>query len=191
MYKLFRGVKKKQFNKIGSVKKHNIEYTSISDNLDLAKNIYTFDELKKKLANKIDYKKLHEFQMYIGQLGERYVYDNERLRLRSTKYEELVDISPSSRPGEGYDILSFDKNGDEIYIEVKTESGYGNDFYLTETEFKTAKRLIMEGKNYVIYRVHNILAKNKEEIKVETIGDIFNNEKYQFRPYVWKISMVK
>jgi hypothetical protein len=40
----------------------------------------------------------------------------------------------------GYDILSFTKNGDPIHIEVKaTQKEEAENFFITDTELETAK----------------------------------------------------
>jgi len=58
-----------------------------------------------------------------------------------------------AKDGEGYDILSFDENGNEICIEVKTTKGNEKTpFYLSQNE-----KLFFE-KNfnkYMIYRLYN------------------------------------
>ena len=54
--------------------------------------------------------------------------------------------------GLGYDILSYEKNGEKKYIEVKTTSGNCNtDFFVTKSELKRSK----SEKNYYLYRVYN------------------------------------
>lgn len=82
--------------------------------------------------------------------------------------------------------------GNELYIEVKTEAGTkDNNFYISQNEINTGKSLIEQGKNYLIYRVHNVLAKDKKDIKVEIIKNIFNNENYEFESCLWKVSKNK
>jgi len=50
----------------------------------------------------------------------------------------------------GYDILSYDEQGNEKCIEVKTSvKSYTADFFLTENEMNKIKKL----DNYFIYRV--------------------------------------
>lgn len=129
--------------------------------------------------------------MEIGKLGEAYVYDLERKNLSGTKYQERVDNTPAMNPNNGYDIVSFDKNtGEEVYIEVKTEVSDGNDFFITANELSTAKQLLSENKKYLLYRVHNILAKDKEEISYEIIENILNSKEYNLIEHVWKVFKV-
>ena len=63
--------------------------------------------------------------------------------------------------GEGYDILSFDLAGDEKWIEVKSTSGSGYVFEMSENEWEKAKR---GGYKYYIYRVTRV--RTKPQIKI-------------------------
>lgn len=182
---------KKNFNyEINEIKNIKIKTDKIENNIAISSIIYTFDELRSKFFNKkIDYLKLHEFQIEIGKLGEAYVYDFEREKLKKTKYLELVDNTPAKDGSNGFDILSYDLEGNKLYIEVKTEAGLNdNDFYMSENEINTGKKLIKDGEKYIIYRVHNVLAENKKDIKIEIVEDVFNNSDYNFKECLWKVS---
>ncbi len=159
---------------------------SLNNTMVVSPLFYTFDEYKKMLNKNIDYKKLHEYQMHIGDLGEAFVLDYEYEKLKDTEYfERIIDVSKDSE--KGYDILSYDKMGIELYIEVKTSTNIDEDFYMTEHERNIAKQLYELGKKYLIYRVENILADNKEDIILTIIDDVFNSDKYCFYPYQWRI----
>lgn len=182
---------KKNFNyEINEIKNIEIKTDKIENNIAISSIIYTFDELRSKFFNKkIDYLKLHEFQIEMGKLGEAYVYDFEREKLKKTKYLELVDNTPAKDGSNGFDILSYDLEGNKLYIEVKTEAGLNdNDFYMSENEINTGKELIRNGEKYIVYRVHNVLAENKKDIKIEIVEDIFNNSEYNFKECLWKVS---
>jgi len=180
-------LKKNSNLKVEPIISQNIEGMSIKDDINISSIIYTFDELRKKLSPEFDYLKLHKFQMEIGKLGEAYVYDLERKNLAGTKYQDMVDNTPAKNPSNGYDILSYDRNGNELYIEVKTEASNENDFYITANELCTARQLQSEGKKYLIYRVHNILAKDKNDITVDVIDNIINNKEYKLMPHIFKV----
>ena len=53
----------------------------------------------------------------------------------------------------GYDIVSYDINGNKKYIEVKSSTGSSNKFYLSKNEIEVARKY---GENYFIYKVNNI-----------------------------------
>lgn len=151
-------------------------------------NPNTFEELKKKMCKNVDYLGLHKYQMEIGELGEAYVYDLEFEKLKGTIYQRMIDKEKAKDNSNGYDILSYERDGTELHIEVKTTAGLDKDFFITETELKTAETMKLHGKKYVIYRVENILTSNKEEIRCELVTDITNNHMYDLQPRTWVVS---
>lgn len=108
-----------------------------------------------KAKKKIDYKKKATQSALIGNVGEEYVLQYERHRL--AKFPELVKkIEWVSQADDtlGYDIKSFEENGEPRYIEVKSTTGAANtDFYMSMYEVKKAEEL---GPAYRIYRVFNL-----------------------------------
>lgn len=98
-----------------------------------------------------------------GYLGEEFVLNYERNRLQKLNLVSLADqvkwISQESA-SEGYDILSFEEDGSERWIEVKSTSGRGNIFEMSNNEWETA---VEAGNKYYIYRVTDV--KNKPQIK--------------------------
>lgn len=173
--------------KVDLIENITLEEENITENINISSIIFTFDELKKKLNINIDYLKLHEFQIQIGKLGEAFVYDQEKLKLLSTKYEDMIDNTFSLNPENGFDIFSYERNGIELYIEVKTSVGTDNEFYISDHELKIAKELLSQNKRYVIYRVTNILAKDKNDIKIDKVYDIFDSEKYAIIANEYKV----
>lgn len=61
-------------------------------------------------------------------------------------------VSKVEGDGLGYDILSYDREGNEIYIEVKTTSGDEEcSFYITDIELQKS---VVSSENYYLYRVY-------------------------------------
>ncbi|WP_372999120.1 DUF3883 domain-containing protein [Lutispora sp.] len=181
---------KKKFNyNLTDLEEIKINRTKIGDEIEKSAILYDYDKLKHKLMGKqVDFKRLNEFFDFIGKLGEAYVYKREKERLKGKKLADLVSDKPSAFPQYGYDILSYTDDGEEIYIEVKTEPrDKENDFFLTDTERRIGEKYTREGKKYWVYRVHNILAEDEAEVRVDIIKDIFNNPMYEFSPYSWRI----
>lgn len=89
---------------------------------------------------KIDYEQLYRKQRNIGNDGERFVFLSEKNKLKEWGRNDLSErvewVSEKYGDGLGYDISSFDKNGNEIFIEVKTtsESGGRLQFYMSDNE---------------------------------------------------------
>ncbi|GEM56491.1 hypothetical protein B0A58_09350 [Flavobacterium branchiophilum NBRC 15030 = ATCC 35035] len=91
----------------------------------------------------------------LGFLGELFVIKNEKDILNSYGRKDLADLVEHSSEihgdGLGYDILSFDINGDKKYIEVKTtRSEINRPFYLTKNEIEFSK---INKDNYYLYRL--------------------------------------
>jgi len=92
----------------------------------------------------------------LGLQGELFVLSKERERLINNGREDLAKkvkhVSIIEGDNSGYDILSYDLNGNIKKIEVKTTVGsISDDFCLTENEYK----LMMKSNQYFIYRVYD------------------------------------
>ena len=184
-------LKKNNNYRVTSIDEIRIDALNLVDDMDKSAVIFGYDKLKEKLMSKpVDFQKLQELYCYIGKLGEAYVYKQEKLALKDSKYEDMVDDSPSLYPSIGYDIKSYTHEGEELFIEVKTEAkDKDSDFFLTEHERQIGEQLKEKGKKYLIYRVHNILSKDESEVQIEKIDDLFNNSKYCLFVNSWKISL--
>lgn len=130
-------------------------------NLEEMDNV-SLDKLAEKFSKEsieIDYIHLEMLRKKIGDIGEKYVFEREKTRLlkENSKYVECLDSSPAKDHQNGYDILSYTRNGIPIYIEVKSTMGDCNTpFYITSNERETAKRIREKGGIYQIHRVYNI-----------------------------------
>lgn len=92
----------------------------------------------------------------LGFAGEQHIYEYEQLRLRQLDRPDLARkvrwVSQIDGDGAGYDIRSFDKNGKERLIEVKTTRGGGTTpFYLTRNENNVAHE---QPEAFRLYRVY-------------------------------------
>lgn len=103
---------------------------------------YTTDFIQKSIDDK-----------QLGDCGEELVKDYERKKLLEKGLHNLAEKVEIKKDGEGYDILSFDEYGNEIFIEVKTtEKAEKTPFYLSLNEYLFADR---HRQQYVIYRLYN------------------------------------
>ncbi len=131
-------------------------------------------------------------KMEIGDAGEIFILDYERKQLTKKDRDDLADkvqhVSKELGDGLGYDILSFDENGNEKYIEVKTTTqGIKTLFYMSDNEYNKA----ISTKNYFIYRVYdfNLETQKGKLYKINTQIDLdkyFTNKpiSYQFIPKI-------
>ena len=128
----------------------------------------------KRNNGKTDYEKKQRLNKKLGDRGEKIVMDLEKSRLSNAGRNDLANkIKRVSLKSDafGYDIVSFDENGIERYIEVKaTRSNVGiANFFFTANELLTAQKI----KNYYIYMVYEVTT---EEPKVWAIKNPFNPE---------------
>lgn len=97
----------------------------------------------------------------IGFLGEKIVlnYEQRKLKEYPSLSEKIEHVSQTRGDGLGFDILSFNTEGQEIYIEVKTTAqGKSAPFYMSDNEVNFAKK---HPDNYVIYRLYNFTDLNE------------------------------
>ncbi len=90
----------------------------------------------------------------LGRAGEEYVLNYERARLLAERKDSLaskIEHVSRVRDYEGFDILSFETNGKERLIEVKT-TGFGiyTPFYISSNELFVSQK---ERDSYYLYRV--------------------------------------
>jgi len=96
-------------------------------------------ERLRRLVRKFDPAARDARNRKLGKEGEELVFMHEQQRLRTADRDDLarkVEWTSEVRgDGAGYDILSFDLNGKEGLIEVKTTNGAAKTpFFLTENE---------------------------------------------------------
>ena len=95
-------------------------------------------------AVKRDYIEQEAHNRSLGAAGEEFVVQFEHWRLVELNQHRLADrvvhVSRDQGDGLGYDVLSFDANGQERYIEVKTTS-FGRDtpFFVSQRELSLSK----------------------------------------------------
>lgn len=101
----------------------------------------------------IDFGKKHKQNKELGDFGEELVRDYEQNKLKEKGLQSFAEKVEIVKDGKGYDVFSFDENGNEIYIEVKTTNGSEKTpFYLSLNE-----KLFFEKNQdkYSIYRLYN------------------------------------
>lgn len=93
----------------------------------------------------------------LGDLGELWVMRYEMKKLKEANKHNLIDkvkhISKDEGDGTGFDIQSFDRDGNKMLIEVKTTKGKRNStFFVTRHELERSK---IEKDSYFLYRLYN------------------------------------
>ena len=123
---------------------------SSSDPIDLNTSI------SKTRMSKENFDKLQEIRRQIGEQGEKFVYDREIRNLIAAGRNDLaqkVDWVSLRDVGAGYDIESFNINGERKYIEVKTSVSSNDIFEWSAHEIEVARLL---SDQYWLYLVQDI-----------------------------------
>lgn len=106
---------------------------------ELAPEDHQETERLRRLVRKFDPAERDARNRKLGKQGEQLVFIHEQQRLRTAERDDLarkVEWTSEVRgDGSGYDIRSFDLDGNERLIEVKTTNGPAKTpFFLTENE---------------------------------------------------------
>lgn len=113
---------------------------------------------KRTYATKINFEEVNKKNKDLGTAGELLAFEYEQNRLVSEHIPYNAEyVANTIGDGLGYDILSYDKDGNEIHIEVKTtrtSNEYG--FFMSKREIEESLR-----SRYKIYRVYNFDEENK------------------------------
>lgn len=93
-----------------------------------------------------DYLERESRNRSLGRAGEEFIVDFERWRLLRSGAGQLADkvnhVAKNRGDGLGYDVLSFETDGRERYIEVKTTAfGEETPFYVTSNELNFAREV--------------------------------------------------
>lgn len=113
--------------------------------LKLEKLVRKFDPVERDFRNR-----------KLGKAGEEFVVRLERQRLIGVGRDDLAEkvrwVSDLDGDGAGYDVRSFNAEGQERIIEVKTTNGAARTpFYLSRNEHETAE---LRPEAWRLYRVH-------------------------------------
>jgi len=169
--------KKKKFIEIIATKIKSSEIEIKDTKLDFTPKTVNF------IQNNIENKR-------IGDLGELWVVEYEKRKLLKANKQKLAEkvshVAMAEGDGLGYDILSYDLDGNKIFIEVKTTKGNSNStFYITRNELERSKK---EKDFYRLYRVYKY---DEETEKTELLiikGDLSNLCEI---PLTYKVNMKK
>jgi hypothetical protein len=112
---------------------------------------------RRPLSPLFDFAKREANNRSLGKAGEGFVIDFERDRLSREGQSDLaVGIEWTSEVkghGTGFDVLSFERNGEQRFIEVKTTNcGREFPFFVSRNEVEFSNE---HAGNYYLYRVFN------------------------------------
>ena len=135
-------------------------------------------------GSRVDYVAKQKMVKLIGRAGEYMVFSRETEKLKTLGINKKAELIAGADDTAGYDIKSYDENGNEIYIEVKTTpKGIDEPFYISANE---ARCSILNSNKYYLYRVYDFDYKNRTGKMYITKGDVFENFEFEASSYVFK-----
>jgi hypothetical protein len=140
----------------------------------LERLVRKFDPVERDLRNRS-----------LGRAGEEFVLEIEKRKLEKSQRPDLLKkirwVSQDEGDGAGYDILSFEPDGRERLIEVKTTNGAARTpFFLSENE---CQRASASAESWRLYRVH-LFAQSPRIFQIAPPL----NESLHLRPDTWRAS---
>jgi len=123
----------------------------------------------------------------LGKVGEELVLISEKKKLIKLGKNDLADKVRKMLDGEGYDIRSFDKDGNEIHIEVKTTArNIDEPFYMSLNE---KDYLEQYPKNYFLYRLYNYSYDTNSAECYKLSSDQIKSNYIKFSPKNFEVSI--
>ena len=138
----------------------------------------------RRFVGKYDPARRESANKKLGTAGEKYVLGLERRRLKDAGQPELARrvrwVAHEVGDGLGYDISSFEIDGTEIFIEVKTTlGGISTPFYLTERERRVAAEL------RAAYRLYRLFDFNRKPRIYPLYGPL--EDKAHLEPITYRV----
>lgn len=138
-------------------------------------------------SRETDYERINRNKKDIGNRGETAVLNYEKKILNDLGLRELAEkVELSENDAIGYDIISFNPDGTEKHIEVKTNSSASNkllDFYLTDNELQTMEK----DPTYNIYYLFSI--KKNPKIHIVNKEILAKQKDLYLKPVLYKVAI--
>ncbi len=144
---------------------------------------------QKFIGRKVNWGRKRERDELIGVLGEEFVYEFEKNRVKEFAPDSIEYVRHLSRlqgDGLGYDISSINNDGTLRRIEVKTTTlGLDYPFYMSSNE-----KAFFEENQYdevYIYRVYNFNERNRKgDLKIISANELLTD--YNFDPVSFAVT---
>ena len=160
-------------------------YSSIEN-----RQIELYSDAHKSKISETEFDTILEEQKELGIRGEQAVLQDEKDYLIKNGRADLANnirhISKQS-VSEGYDIISYDLDGNNKFIEVKTSTKYASNFYITDNELKSAEYLKHK---YWIYRVIFTDKNNFEIIKIQNPSKKIEDNEWKLEALSYLVKII-
>lgn len=127
------------------------------------------------IAKKIDFDRINKSKSRVGALGEQIVFEFLKQKAEEEGLIKPVHASKEEGDGLGYDIRYWDKESNEIHVEVKTTTNnYTDGFEMTQNEILASQN---PNYKYEIYRIYDLNA-SKHECNLTVYEGPINDERF-------------
>lgn len=125
--------------------------------ITISKSVEVEETFARKSPLGLDYLQIDASNALLGEEGESFVMRYEKARLifkgKSSLAENIEHIAQTVGPSAGYDVRSYNVDGSDRFIEVKTTKyGSRTPFYITPNEVNFSAE---NSKRYRLYRLHS------------------------------------
>jgi hypothetical protein len=115
----------------------------------------------------VDFDAIYKTNKKHGEIGERIVLEYERNKAKNNGFDPDLVKLVSNDIKLGYDIVSLNDQGDEIFIEVKATNKKGNQsFIISINEIEKFEHF---SDKYFIYRVSHLFTKTPEILEIDYV----------------------
>lgn len=134
---------------------------------------------------KVDFLEVEKKNIDIGNEGEKVVFEYEQWYLNQSSKHQLANkvewVSKTQGDGAGYDIRSYDINGNEKYIEVKsTTQGVSTPIFFSRNELEFSKT---NSSSFWLYRLYDLGGTPKMFVRNGSIDSMCTAIPVSFKGY--------
>ena len=120
----------------------------------------------------------------IGDAGEAFIATRERLKLEGTVYQRGVNEAYADNPCFGFDIFSFTRPGEPLFIEVKATVGALDEpFFLSSCEKDFLHHCLQNNIRYELHRVYNMSDPDNAEVRIYTAQELIEEFDFEVSCY--------
>ena len=186
-YKKYKG--KQYFEKLGPGYYKLYGYTKEEKEKVIESRKYeSYKHSHKYLISEEELNRFIEKNKLIGINGEEIVVEyekNELIKFGRKDLASLVKRISVNSINSGYDVTSYDKDGNKKFIEVKSSKSDNSFFYLTDNELEMAKQLKNQ---YWIYRVLNLDGISYQIVVIQNPYSKIENGEWSLSPLTYLVN---
>ena len=138
---------------------------------------------RKSTGRKINWERVNQSKKKTGIVGEEIVYNILSQEAKENGLKQPEHVSKTEGDGLGYDIRFWDKNGEEIHIEVKASKlKFSDGFEMSSNEVEASR----DGYPYKIYFIYDLNVESKK-CKLKIYDGPITDDSFKLVPSSYKI----